>query len=186
MNLHTHLLTLLLAAFFLCGNLPACALGTARRTGHNSGSYTESTLTGAKVHYSFDRYANNTKVSRTYISGEMLQAAGSTTVWKSSAWDISRVASRLTSLLSLHTHSVSTTKSVRQDMQKVMGMKAYEEYMNTESGNIKVVVFCHRGKGKTIDELIVFRFRSNYCSRVIQLTGKLTAADIAAIIHKSL
>lgn len=163
--------------------LAAPAVSTAR---NSERAARITTITGAKVYYSFDRYATNPKVSRTYISGEMLKAAGTTSVWKSSAWDISKVASRLTSLLSLHTHSRSTTAKVREDFEKVMRMKEYEEYMNTESGSIKVIVFCHRGRGKTIDELLVFRFRSDYCSRVIQMTGKLQASDISAIIRKSL
>lgn len=171
------LLITLCACFLLCPEtLTAYNTATSSRI---------TSATGAKVYYSFDHYANNSKVSRTFISGEMLKAAGTTSVWKSSAWDISKVASRLTSLLSLHTHSRSTTDKVREDMAKVMKMKEYEEYMNTDAGDIKVAVFCHRGRGKTIDELLVFRFRSNYCSRVIQMTGKLQPSDISAIIRKS-
>mgnify|MGYP000166873725 CR=1 FL=1 len=136
-----------------------------------------------KVYYSFDHYANNPKVSRTFIAGDMLQAARGTTALKSSAWDVSGVTDRLTSLLSLHTHSVSTTKAVRKDLERVAAKKAYERIMHSRWDDKELIVFCHRARGKNnIDELLVFKFRSSYCSRVIQMTGRLRTSDIAAIL----
>ena len=139
---------------------------------------------GAKVYYSFDHYAENPKMSRSFISGEMLKVASHSKLWKSSAWSISSVANRLTSVLSLHTHSMSTTKKVQEDMKKVSKIKAYELYMQTYWNDIKLIVFCHRGKGKVIEELLIFKFRSNYWSRVMQLTGKIQPEDITNIIKK--
>lgn len=136
-----------------------------------------------KVYYSFDHYANNPKVTRTYISGDMLNAATGTNLLKNSTYNVSNVAARLTGLLSLHTHSVSTSKNLRQDMEKVASMKAYERLMQTVIDNREIHVFAHR-TGKTgIDELIVFKFRDGYCGRVIQMTGKLKTSDIAAILN---
>ncbi len=66
---------------------------------------------GAKVYYSFDHYAENPKMSRSFISGEMLKVASHSKLWKSSAWSISSVANRLTSVLSLHTQYVNYKKS---------------------------------------------------------------------------
>lgn len=139
---------------------------------------------GVRVYYSFDHYARNSKMQRTFISGEMLKAADATRLWKSSAWDVSGVASRLTSLLSMHTHSVSTTQQVRKDEARVAANKAYEKYLHTSWDDITLMVYCHRGRGRTIEEMIIFKFRSNYCSRVIQLTGKLRPEDINAIIKQ--
>lgn len=125
-------------------------------------------------------------MARSFVSEDMLEAALRAGLLTSTAWDISEVASRLKSLLSLHTHSRSTTKKVRQDLEKVNALSAYEQMMHTYSGDIELIVFCHRrGKGKDIDELLIFKFRSDYCSRVIQLTGKLKADDIAAILKMS-
>lgn len=136
-----------------------------------------------KVYYSFDHYANNSKMARSFISEDMLEAAARTGALKSSAWDVSGVVSRLKSLLSLHTHSRSTTKQVRRDLEKVSGRAAYERVMHTRGDGTELVVFCHRrGKGKDIDELLIFKFRDDYCSRVIQLTGKMRIDDIAAIL----
>ena len=55
-----------------------------------------------KVYYSFDHYANNSKVARSFVSEDMLEAASRSGALKSSAWDVSGVVSRLKSLLSLH------------------------------------------------------------------------------------
>ena len=139
-----------------------------------------------KVGYSFDHYANNPKMQRTYISADMLRAANATKVFESSAWDISHVVSRLTGLLGLHTHSVSTTKQVRNDQRAIDKMKTYEKYIhsNWQTG-VEIVVYCRHGRGHNIEELIIFKFRSNYCSRVIQLTGKLRPEDIASIIKQN-
>ena len=76
-----------------------------------------------KVFYSFDHYANNSKMARTYVSEEMLQAAKNSNMLQSNVWDVSGVISRLTSLLALHTHSRSTTTSVRKDMERVTAKK---------------------------------------------------------------
>lgn len=138
-----------------------------------------------KVYYSFNHYATNPKMNRTYVSKEMLQAAGNADAFKSSAYDISSVASRLTSLLSMHTHSVSTTKSVRADLAKVCQKSQYDHILQKKYGDVEMHIFCHRRSGKKIDELLVFRFRDTYCSRVIQLTGDLRTDDIARILKMS-
>ncbi len=139
-----------------------------------------------KVHYSFDHYANNPLMTRSFVSEDMLEAASRTGLLKSSAWDVSGVVSRLKSLLSLHTHSNSTTKQVRKDLEKVSAQSAYERMMHTCNNETELIVFCHRrSRGKDIDELLIFKFRDKYCSRVIQLTGKLRADDIAAILKMS-
>ncbi|GEM_PF-752142 len=156
------------------------------RADKKTGTTTTAPSSSVKVYYSFDHYANNPKMARSFVSEDMLEAALRAGLLTSTAWDISEVASRLKSLLSLHTHSRSTTKKVRQDLEKVNGLSAYEQMMHTYSDNIELIVFCHhRGKGKDIDELLIFKFRSDYCSRVIQLTGKLKADDIAAILKMS-
>lgn len=137
-----------------------------------------------KVYYSFDHYANNPKVTRTFISGDMLQAATGSKLIKNSTYNVSAVASRLTSLLSLHSHSVSTSKLVRNDMEKIASMKAYERLMQTTIDNREIHVFVHRSRGKSnIDELVIFKFRDGYCSRIIQMTGKLKTSDISAILN---
>ncbi len=138
-----------------------------------------------KVGYSFDSYASDPKVLRTYISGKILQTAVDNTVWRSSIWDINNVAPRLTGMLSFVTRSQTVTARIRKDCAQVMNMKEYEEYMSTESHSGKVVVFCRRGRGKTIDELLVFKFRSDHYSSVLQITGKIQVADIPTIIRKS-
>jgi len=138
-----------------------------------------------KVYYSFNHYAANPKMNRTFVSKEMLQAAGSAGAFKSSAYDISSVVSRLTSLLSMHTHSRSTTKNVRADFAKVSQMNQYDHILQNKYGNVELHIFCHRRSGKKIDELLVFRFRDTYCSRVIQLTGDLRTDDIARILKMS-
>lgn len=141
---------------------------------------------GMKVGYSFDHYANNRNMQHTFISAEMLKAANATNQWKSSAWDISKVASRLTGLLSLHTHSVSTAKMVRKDWKMVDKMRIYEKYIQTNwNGNVELIAYCRKGRGHTIEELIIFKFRDSYCARVIQLTGKLRPEDINHIIRQS-
>lgn len=145
-------------------------------------SYIDAT-SKVKVYYSFDHYANNPKVTRTYVSGDMLNAVSGTKLQKNSTYNVSGVVSRLTGLLSLHTHSVSTSKRMRQDMEKIAAMKAYERLMQTVIDNREIHVFAHR-TGKTgLDELVIFKFRDGYCGRVIQLTGKLKTSDIAAILN---
>ena len=136
-----------------------------------------------KVYYSFDHYANNSKMARTYVSEEMLQAAKRTNMLQSSVWNVSGVVDRLTSLLALHTHSRSTTRSVRKDLERVSANKAYERVMHSLWDDQEIVVFIHRTHGKNVSELLVFKFRSDYCSRIIQLTGKLRTTDISAIIR---
>ncbi|MDE7379194.1 MAG: DUF4252 domain-containing protein [Paraprevotella sp.] len=165
--------------FMLPVSLPAHADKNPEVSAITSGS-------PVKVYYSFDHYANQPLMTRSFVSEDMLEAASHTGLLKSSAWDVSGVVSRLKSLLSLHTHSNSTTKNVRKDLEKVSALPAYERMMHTCSGRTELVVFCHRrGRGKDIDELLIFKFRDGYCSRVIQLTGKLRADDIAAILKMS-
>lgn len=139
-----------------------------------------------KVYYSFDHYANNPNMARGFVSEDMLKAATSTGLLQSTAWDLSQVVSRLKSVLTLHTHSRSTTKQVRQDLEKVSSRPAYERLMHTRFDNSEFVVFCHRkGRSKDLDELLIFKFRDNYCSRVIQLTGKIRVSDITSILKMS-
>lgn len=168
---------LLLTTILLCGHLPQ-----ARAAGSSRG------VTAAKpmpVLYSFDQYAQNTKVSRTYISETMLEAAARSGSLKSDTWNLGKVLPRLTGVLMLHTHSRSTTKSFRNDQKKVSQMAEYECLMSTRADNVELQVFVRRSRGKTIQELLVFRFRDDYCTRVIQLTGKLRDSDIAEIIKMS-
>ena len=61
-------------------------------------------------------------------------------------------------------------------------MKEYELLMQLNSNNVEIIVFGVRGKGRELNELLIFRFRDNYCSRVVQLTGKLTTDDIGNIV----
>lgn len=136
------------------------------------------------VYYSFDHYAQNGKVARSYISEAMIDAAARSGKLNHSTWNLQGVASRLTSLLLMHTHSRSTTRSFREDYKKVAQPGGdYECLLSEDSGDIRLVVFAHRGKGKTISELLIFRFRSDYCTRVVQLTGKLRESDISEILR---
>jgi len=171
-----YLISLLLLLAPMLAVLPAAAGNPPSFSTIASGS-------PVRVYYSFDHYANNPKMQRSFISEDMLKAAAKTNALKSSAWDVSDVASRLTSLLSLHTHSRSTTKLVRKDLEKVSALTDYERLMHTKQNNVELVVFCHRTRGKNISELLIFRFRDDYCSRVFQLTGKLSTNDIATIIQ---
>ena len=134
-----------------------------------------------KVAYSFDHLASNKKVTRLFISNEMLSAANASLV-KSDRWEFSHIVDRLTSVLTTHTHSVSTTATLRRDYEKVSQMKEYELLMQLNSNNVEIIVFGVRGKGRELNELLIFRFRDNYCSRVVQLTGKLTTDDIGNIV----
>lgn len=138
-----------------------------------------------KVGYSFDRLAENPKVARLFVSEEMLSAAKAE-VLKSDRWNFSQVAERLTSILVMHTHSRSTTESIRKDYQNVSKMKQYDLLMQLRSGNVDIMVFGIRGRNRDLSELLIFRFRDHYCSRVVQMTGKLSIDDIANIIklHK--
>lgn len=173
-------LTILIASVFCLLSLPVAA--APERTPEMATIVAGSDV---KVYYSFDHYADNAKVKRTFVSGDMLKAAVGSSVLQSSAWDVSTVASRLTSLLSLHTHSVSTTKLVRKDLERVSAKRDYERVMHSTWDDKELIVFCHRGHGKNIEELLVFKFRDNYCSRVIQMTGKLRISDITNILKLS-
>lgn len=166
----------------LAGSLAAAPTAVAEK---NPEMATIAAGCDVKVYYSFDHYANNPKMQRTFISGDMLSAAQGTSVLQSSAWDVSGVVSRLTSLLTLHTHSRSTTKMVQKDLERVSAKRDYERIMHSRWEDKELIVFCHRGRGKNIEELLVFKFRSDYCSRVIQMTGKLRTDDIANIIRLS-
>jgi hypothetical protein len=54
--------------------------------------------------------------------------------------------------------------------------------MQLNANNVEIIVFGIRGKGRKLKELLIFRFRDDYCSRVVQLTGELTTDDIGNII----
>jgi hypothetical protein len=54
--------------------------------------------------------------------------------------------------------------------------------MQLSANNVEIMVFGIRGKGRKLKELLIFRFRDDYCSRVVQLTGELTTDDIGNII----
>jgi hypothetical protein len=54
--------------------------------------------------------------------------------------------------------------------------------MQLSVDNVEIIVFGIRSKGRKLKELLIFRFRDNYCSRVVQLTGELTTDDIGNII----
>lgn len=171
---------ILSSIFLLCGALP---LPHALHAEEVPVVLTITADSNVKVFYSFDHYANNSKMARTYVSEEMLQAAKNSNMLQSNVWDVSGVISRLTSLLALHTHSRSTTTSVRKDMERVSAKKEYERVMHSQWDDKEIAVYVHRTHGKNISELLIFKFRSNYCSRIIQLTGKLRTTDIAAIIR---
>lgn len=171
---------ILSSILLLCGALP---LSHALHAEEVPVVLTITADSNVKVFYSFDHYANNSKMARTYVSGEMLQAAKNSNMLQSNVWDVSGVISRLTSLLALHTHSRSTTASVRKDMERVTAKKEYERVMHSQWDDKEIAVYVHRTHGKNISELLIFKFRSNYCSRIIQLTGKLRTTDIAAIIR---
>jgi hypothetical protein len=144
-------------------------------------SATMSSKARPRVAYSFDHLAGNKKVTRLFISDEMLSAANASLV-KSDRWEFSHIVDRLTSVLTMHTHSTSTTARIRQDFEKVSQMKDYELLMQLNSENVEIIVFGVRGRGRELNELLIFRFRDSYCSRVVQLTGKLTTDDIGNII----
>lgn len=140
-------------------------------------------IDGPKVHYSFDRYAGNANVVCKFISEGMLRSAQKTSLASSGTWDFNQVINRLTSLLTLHTHSTSVTRQLREDLRKVSAKKQYELIMHSRENGKEIYVFRHpRGKGK-MDELLIFRFRNTYCSRVVQLTGDLKDADVERILR---
>lgn len=133
------------------------------------------------VAYSFDHYATNSKMERSFISESMLQAMARAGKLNFSHWNVTALAPRLTSVLSLHTHSRSTTKLVRADVQKVVARKKYDCVLQTSQGDVEIYVYARRRR-KVIAELIIFRFRSDYCSRVFQLTGSMKDGDVAALM----
>jgi hypothetical protein len=61
-------------------------------------------------------------------------------------------------------------------------MDDYELLLHQRVENTDVIVFGVRKKGRTLSELLIFRFRDDYCSRVVQMTGELSIDDIAKII----
>lgn len=134
-----------------------------------------------EVGYSFDHHADNPKIERLFVSEEMLTILRSQII-QSDHWEFSQVVDRLSSILTMHTHSRSTTDVIRSDYQKVLTSKTYELLMHQSSKTTNVIVFGVRKKGIKLSELLIFRFRDNYCSRVVQLTGELTIHDIANII----
>lgn len=133
------------------------------------------------VAYSFDHYATNSKMERSFISESMLQAMARAGKLNFSHWNVTALAPRLTSVLSLHTHSRSTTKLVKADVQKVVARKKYDCVLQTSQGDVEIYVYARRRR-KVIAELIIFRFRSDYCSRVFQLTGSMKDGDVAALM----
>ena len=134
-----------------------------------------------KVGFSFDHLAGNQKVQRTFVSGEMLTIAREQLL-KNDRWEFKHVVDRLSSVLALHTHSRSTTATIRSNYEAVSKMKDYELLMQLSVDNVEIIVFGIRSKGRKLKELLIFRFRDNYCSRVVQLTGELTTDDIGNII----
>lgn len=134
-----------------------------------------------KVGFSFDHLAENQKITRLYVSEEMLSVARSQLV-KDDLWEFSHVVDRLTSILTMHTHSRSTTATIRGNYKTVTTMENYELLLHQNTGKTDVIVFGVRKKGRELSELLIFRFRDDYCSRVVQMTGKLTIDDIANII----
>ena len=131
--------------------------------------------------FSFDHLAGNPKVQRTFVSGEMLAIAREQLL-KNDRWEFKHVVDRLSSVLALHTHSRSTTATIRNNYEAVSKIKDYELLMQLSVDNVEIIVFGIRGKGRKLNELLIFRFRDNYCSRVVQLTGELTTDDIGTII----
>lgn len=135
-----------------------------------------------KVRFSFDAYADHPKVQRVYVSREMLSAALASGTLKNGTWDITHIVQRLTSLLSLHTHSRSTSQQMRSTMQQLSKKKQYELLMQTHAKNVEIVAFCHRTSRNKIDEIVVFRFRDGYCGRIIQITGALRSEDVLLLM----
>ncbi len=134
-----------------------------------------------KVGFSFDHLADNQKVTRLYVSEEMLSVARAQ-LMKPDHWEFSHVVDRLTSILTMHTHSRSTTATIRGNYKTVSTMEDYELLLHQHVEKTDVIVFGVRKKGRALSELLIFRFRDDYCSRVVQMTGELTIDDIAKII----
>ena len=134
-----------------------------------------------KVAYSFDYLASNKKVTRFFVSEEMLSIAKSELL-KSDSWEFSHIVDRLTSILTTHTHSQSATAEIRKSYGEIAMMEEYELLMQFTKENAEIIVIGVRGKGRELKELLIFRFRDSYCSRIVQLTGKLTTDDIGRII----
>lgn len=134
-----------------------------------------------KVGFSFDHLADNPKVTRLYVSEEMLSVARAQ-LMKPDHWEFSHVVDRLTSILTMHTHSRSTTATIRGNYKTVSTMEDYELLLHQHVEKTDVIVFGVRKKGRSLSELLIFRFRDDYCSRVVQMTGELTIDDIAKII----
>ena len=134
-----------------------------------------------KVEFSFDHLADNPKVTRLYVSEEMLSVARAQ-LMKPDYWEFSHVVDRLTSILTMHTHSRSTTATIRGNYKTVSTMEDYELLLHQHVEKTDVIVFGVRKKGRELSELLIFRFRDDYCSRVVQMTGELTIDDIAKII----
>lgn len=130
---------------------------------------------------SFDHYATNEKMLRSYISKNMIKAMERAGKLKFDHWDVSALLPRLTSILSMHTHSRSTSQLVRKDMKKAYGNSKLERVLHTKQNNVELVVFCHRER-KTIKEIIIFRFRDDYCGRIFQITGNLSDDDLMKLM----
>lgn len=129
------------------------------------------------VNYSFDHYANNKKVAHVYVSETLLETVAHNGGLDNSFVDLDWVLKRLTGVLMLHTHSRSTTKSFRSDEEKLRRAGAYEKMMHNRSGTEEVIVYCHMKKRDVMDEIVIFKFKDDYCTRVVQLTGKFRPSD---------
>ncbi len=174
--------TFIQTLIFLCSFCPALVAPLGAHPAPKGASSSLKKDARPKVAYSFDHYADNKKVTRLFISDEMLSVANASLV-KSDRWEFSKIVDRLSSILTMHTHSTSTTASIRQDYEKVAKMKEYELLMQFTQNDVEIIVFGVRGKGRELKELLIFRFRNTYCSRVVQLTGKLSTDDIGNIIQ---
>lgn len=162
-----------------CTAWPLCTVSA--ETSHTASLIFCASEDKPKVGFSFDHLANNKKVVRLFVSEEMISAAKEE-ILKSDRWAFTHVVDRLTSLLSMHTHSRSTTATIRGNYETILTMQEYDLLMHQRSNNIEIMVLGVRGKGRQLNELLIFRFRDEYCSRVVQLTGKFTVDDIARII----
>ena len=172
--------TITLILFLLCVGATLFPLRTAATPLPISAE--ASSKSRPNVRFSFDAYADHPKVKRVFVSQEMLAAALASGTLKNGTWDITHIVQRLTSLLSLHTHSKSTSQQMRATMRELSKKKQYELLMQTHAKNAEIVAFCHRTSRNKIDEIVVFRFRDGYCGRIIQITGALRSEDVLLLM----
>ena len=172
--------TITLILFLLCVGATVFPLRTAATPLPVSAE--ASSKSRPKVRFSFDAYADHPKVKRVFVSQEMLAAALASGTLKNGTWDITHIVQRLTSLLSLHTHSKSTSQQMRATMQELSKKKQYELLIHTYAKTAEILAFCHRSGRDKIDEIVVFRFRDGYCGRIIQITGDLRSEDVMLLM----